>query len=427
MRDGLMLLIFSLAACSGSPMAPVSRGSEVRIEQPTTPGARDQPPALDRSVTVAHQQWVGTWATAQQRVEPNNEPPFPHLAGNTLRQTVRVSLGGKQMRLRLSNEYGSSALVLNEVRCADSRGDDAISSLTDKRVTFGGSASVTIPAKQFVYSDPLEFALAPLSDIAISIYFGSTPQAVTGHPGSRTTSYLQKGNQASAPKLSAPVGTEHWYAIAGIDVMADITAGAVVILGDSITDGRGSTTNRNDRWPDALARRLGADAGTGRIGVLNQGIGGNAVLTGGLGPTAVARFDQDVVGQSGVRWLIIIEGVNDIGASKDAGVVEQIIGAYEQFSNKAHLAKIKVYGVPILPFKGHSYYSTEHEAARNAVNDWIRTAGNFDAVIDLEKAVRDPLAPDLLRVAYDSGDHLHLNPTGYLAMANAVDLRLFAH
>jgi lysophospholipase L1-like esterase len=193
-------------------------------------------------------------------------------------------------------------------------------------------------------------------------------------------------------------------------------------LGDSITDGRGSTTNGNDRWPDALAERLKANAATARIGVLNQGIGGNAVLAGGLGPTAVARFEADVLKQSGVRYVIVFEGVNDIGASESAA---NLISAYQQFVGKARAANVRIFGATILPFKGHSHYSEPHEAARVAVNAWIRTAGNFDAVIDLDATARDPQKADTLLPAYDSGDHLHLTPAGYKQLANAVDLQLF--
>jgi lysophospholipase L1-like esterase len=199
----------------------------------------------------------------------------------------------------------------------------------------------------------------------------------------------------------------------------------VAVLGDSITDGRGSTTNGNNRWPDNLARRLQAEPNTAKIGVLNQGIGGNAVVTGGLGPTALVRFDHDVVGQNGVRWVIILNGVNDIGGSKSQKVATDLIAAYEQFIDRAHAKDILVYGVPILPFGGSQYDSNDHEAARQTVNKWIRTSGKFDAVIDLDAAVRDPANPNKLLPAYDSGDHLHLSVAGYQKMADAIDLDLF--
>ncbi len=366
--------------------------------------------------------WVGTWSSAQQLTEEANKPPSPGLTNNTLRQIVRVSIGGQKLRLRFSNEYGSTPVTLNGVHIASSAGGSAITAATSKPLAFAGMSSVTIPAKEIVWSDAVDFALEPLSKLAVSIHFGATSADITGHPGSRTTSYLQAGNAAGNATLSAPVSTDHWYVLSGIDVMAADDARALVILGDSITDGRGTTTNGNDRWPDALAERLKANTATARVGVLNQGIGGNAILNAGLGPTAMARFEADVLKQSGVRYVIVFEGVNDIG---DNAAAADITAAYQQFVTKARSAGLRIYGATILPFKGHSYYSQAHETARIAVNTWIRTAGNFDAVIDLDAAVRSPQAMDTLLSNYDSGDHLHLNPTGYKQLASAVDLQLF--
>lgn len=366
--------------------------------------------------------WIGTWASAQQLTEEANEPPAPGLTGNTLRQIVRVSIGGQRVRLRFSNRYGTTPVTFNRAHCAVSNGGNSIDPGTDSQLRFGGAASVSIPAGQSVVSDAFDFALAPLSKLAVSIHFGATSDAITGHPGSRTTSYLQSGDAASAASLPSAVAIDHWYVLSGIDVVSDDSPGAVAILGDSITDGRGSTTNGNDRWTDFLAQRLQNNAATSAVGVLNVGIGGNAVVSGGLGPTATARFDSDVLAQSGVRWLIVLEGVNDIGESTAPGVAEDLIAAYQQFVSKAHAAGLLAYGATILPFNGHSYYSEGNEEARQNVNAWIRTPGNFDAVIDLEAAVRDPARPSALLAAYDSGDHLHLNPSGYQRLAEAVDL-----
>ena len=196
-------------------------------------------------------------------------------------------------------------------------------------------------------------------------------------------------------------------------------------FGDSITDGRGSTTNGNDRWPDALARRLQENSETSRVSVLNHEIGGNAVLSGGLGPTGLARFERDALGQDGVRWVIVLHGVNDIGGSTDASVASRLIEAYEGFIDRAHEKDIRVYGAPILPFGGSQYASPDHETARQTVNDWIRTSGRFDAVVDLDEAVRSPNTPENFAATYDSGDHLHLNPSGYEKMADWIDLGLF--
>jgi lysophospholipase L1-like esterase len=371
---------------------------------------------------TGNQAWVGTWVTSQQLTEPANLPPSPGLTDNSLRQVVRVSIGGKRLRLRFSNEYGTAPVTLKKVHCAVSSGGSSTTAGTDRELAFQGAASVTIPANAAVFSDAFDFSLAPLSTLAVSINFGATSSDVTGHPGSRTTSYLQAGDAVAAASFSSAATTDHWYILSGVDVMADSSSRAVVILGDSITDGRGSTTNGNDRWTDVLAQRLQTNPGTSGVGVLNQGIGGNAVLSGGLGPTATARFDADVLKQSGVRWLIVFEGVNDIGTDAAAN---DLIGAYQQFVSKAHGAGLLAFGATILPFKGHSYYTAEREAARTTVNDWIRAPGNFDATIDLDAAVRDPAKPDTLLAAYDSTDHLHLNPAGYKKLADAVDLTRF--
>jgi len=374
---------------------------------------------------AAEECWIGTWVSAQQLTEPGNLPPAPGLSNNTLRQVIHVTLGGSQLRVQLSNAYGSSQVTINAAHLAVSTGGSAIDPATDKALTFQGESSITIPAGQAVYSDTLNFDVTPLSNLAVSIYFGDTSADVTGHPGSRTTSYIQSGNAVTAIDMASAVKTDHWYILSGVDLRLDDSYACVVTLGDSITDGRGSTTNGNDRWPDNLARRLQANPNTAKIGVLNQGIGGNAVVFGGLGPTARKRFEHDVIDQNGVRWVIILNGVNDIGYSGSQKVADNLITAYEKFINMVHARGILAYGVPILPFGGSMYDSELHEAARQIVNKWIRTSGKFDAVIDLDAAVRDPANPARLLPAYDTGDHLHLNPAGYQKMAEAIDLDLF--
>jgi lysophospholipase L1-like esterase len=315
---------------------------------------------------------------------------------------------------------------MNAVHVARSTSGHAIDAATDATLTFGGATCLTIPAGQAVFSDSFAFDLPPLTKIAVTIAFGAAPAGITGHPGSRTTSYLATGDMVGAASLSGAVSTEHWYYITGIDVAADAATAAVVTLGDSITDGRGTTTDANNRWPDGLSRRLQANAGTSKIAVLNQGIGGNAVVSGGLGPTAMQRFARDVLGQRGVRWVIVFEGVNDIGGASGQSVATNLINAFTQFVDMAHAAGVKAYGVPITPFGGSSYDSADHQTARTTVNEWIRPGGKFDAVIDLDAAVRDAANPMNLAAAYDTGDHLHLNPAGYQKMADTIDLVLFA-
>jgi lysophospholipase L1-like esterase len=337
-----------------------------------------------------------------------------------------TSIGGTRLRVQLSNAYGNGDVVVNSAHLARSTGRDGIDSASDVALTFSGSSSVTVPAGSELFSDPFDFALEPLETLAVSVHFGAVPSDVTGHPGSRTTSYIAVGDQTAAPRCPSAAVTDHWYFLTGIDVRAPTSAAAVAVLGDSITDGRGSTTNGNNRWPDNLSRRLRQNAATTRVAVLNMGIGGNAVLEGGLGPTARQRFDRDVLAQRGVRWLIILEGVNDLGASQSAATAEGLIGAYQQFIDAAHAAGIRVFGVPILPFAGSQYDAGEHESYRQTVNDWIRTEGRFDAVLDLDEAVRDPKNPSALLPLYDSGDHLHLSVAGYETMAAAIDLALFS-
>jgi lysophospholipase L1-like esterase len=373
--------------------------------------------------------WVGTWSTAPQLVETNNNPPFPGLSNNTLRQIVHVSIGGDSLRMRFTNEFSNSPVTLNSVHIAVSKGNGIIDTLTEKVLYFNGKQDITIERGSAVMSDPFQFTLQPLSDVVITIYFGNTSPDVTGHPGSRTTSYIHTGNQVSKADFSGAVKTDHWYIINTIEVLAPESAYAVAILGNSITDGRGSGTNKQNRWPDELSRRFQANPETKQVAVLNEGIGGNCVLRACLGPSAVNRFERDVLNQNGVKWLIILEGVNDIGGAFGSQgsdkVAQDLITAYGQMIDKAHAKGILVYGATILPFSGNSYYSVDHERARTTVNEWIRNSGRFDAVIDLEKAVRDPNNPLQFLSTYDTGDHLHPNEAGHHAMAEAVDLSLF--
>jgi lysophospholipase L1-like esterase len=373
--------------------------------------------------------WVGTWSTAPQLVEPGNLPPKPGLSNNTLRQIVCVSIGGSRLRVRFSNEFGTSPVTLDTVQIAASAGGSAIDPDTAQTLLFGGKPEVTIAPDTSVTSDPFEFALEPRTNVAITIHFGDTSPDVTGHPGSRTTSYLLPGNAVSSVDFSGAGRTDHWYIINGIDVVATGSAAAVVVLGNSITDGRGSGTNKQNRWPDELAIRLQENPETQEVAVLNMGIGGNNVLSGGLGPTALSRFNRDVLGQTRVRWLIILEGINDIGTAQGAEnadtVAVHLIAAYEQMINDAHAEGIRVYGATLLPFGGSFYDTADREDAWMLVNEWIRSSGRFDAVIDLDAALRDPANPLRLLPAADTGDHLHPNETGHRMMAEAVDLTLF--
>ncbi len=383
--------------------------------------------------TSKDQHWIGTWASSPQRGDAGNAPPAPGFINSTLRQIVHVSVGGEQLRVRFSNAFGGSPLTLDSVHIAIAAGADAIQGASDKPLTFHVQPSVTIPAGALMFSDPVAFHLAALSDLAVTIHLSSAPDGITTHPGSRTTSYLQAGDLVSAVNLSGAAHTDHWYFLNGVDVPAPRSGASIVTLGDSITDGRGSTTNKNGRWPDDLARRLQANKNTADVGVLNEGIGGNRLLHDGLGPNALARLDRDVLAQSGVRWLIVLEGINDLGTranaragNEQAATAQDLISAYEQIIMRAHAHNIRVYGATIMPYEGAGYFNPEGEADRQTVNEWIRTGGQFDAVIDFDAATRDPRRPAHLSAAADSGDHLHPADAGYKTMADTMDLKLFA-
>jgi lysophospholipase L1-like esterase len=390
-------------------------------------------------------QWIATWAASPQAAGPDDLPPAaPHrdglvFAGSTLRQTVHATLGGQRIRLRLSNACGGTGLPVTGVCLAlprDGRaGVSAIRAGTSRQVTFGGQPGIDLPPGAEAVCDPLDFGLAPGSNLTVTMYLarGQAPGGVTSHPGSRTTSYLAAGNRLAGEDLAAAVLTDHWYFLGGLEVQAGPGAAAVVIVGDSLTDGRGSTTNANDRWPDRLFARLQSDPATSRVAVLNQGIGGNRVLSDGLGPGALTRLDR-VLAQNGVRWLVVFEGVNDLGTAEPTQTAQQnaardLISAYRLMIARARALRVLVFGATLTPFGGHVTYDDSRgrrEAARQAVNQWIRSGNEFDAVFDFDRAVRDPAGPRRLLAPYDSGDHLHLSPAGYQALADAVPARLFS-
>jgi lysophospholipase L1-like esterase len=382
--------------------------------------------------------WVGTWATSQQLPEPQNSLDPAQLNDATLRQIVHLSVGGTTLRVHISNAFGFLPLTLASVHVARplSPASAAIDPSSDKPLTFDGLAYVSIPAGAEYISDPIDYPIAALSDLAISIHYDRSPAQQTGHPGSRATSYLVHGDAVSAADLPGAFKIDHWYQLAAIDVSTSAAPAAIVVLGDSITDGHGTTTNGNDRWTDVLARRLQSDVRTKNIGVLNQGIGGNHLLTDGLGPNALARLDRDVLAQTGVRWLIVFEGVNDIGgltrlsdppkAEHDA-FVHRVIASYAQIIARAHAAHLRVIGATITPYTDSNYYHppASNEVDRQAINAWIRAAGHFDAVLDFDKTLADPQHPDHLVAAYDFGDHLHPSPAGYKAVGEMIPLELF--
>jgi lysophospholipase L1-like esterase len=391
------------------------------------------------SVCSAQTHWVGSWASSQQPATAGNALAPNDLRDTTLRQIVHLSVGGAELRVRLSNRFGTAPLHVTSVHIARPVSPDSpkIAPETDKGLTFDGATEATIPAGADYLSDPVKYRLAPLSDVAITLHIDVPPAQQTGHLGSRATSYWAHGDLVSAPDFSDANKVEHWYFIAGVDVLAPTQAAAIVVLGDSITDGHGATTDANNRWPDILAKRLQASSATQALAVLNEGIGGNRLLLDGIGQNALARFDQDVLAQTGVRYLIVLEGINDIGMLTHEGqasraeheaLVARILACCEQMIARAHAHGIEVIGATILPFAGSQFYhpGPDSETDRQDVNRWIRAPGHFDAVIDFDAATRDPDHPDSLLPAFDSGDHLHPSPAGYAAMANAIPLSLFS-
>lgn len=347
---------------------------------------------------------------------------------------MQPALGGSRLRVSVSNAFGDAPLELLGVHVAPSAGQGAIQVERGVPLAFAGKRSVTLQPGASMLSDPVDFEVEALANLAVTAAFGGTPpSAITGHPGSRTTSFLQPGSDVAAADMSSATPVEHWYFLNQVDVFTDARARAVVVIGDSITDGRGSTTNENDRWPNLLARRLLADPATARVSVLNQGIGGNRVLRDGLGPHLLARLERDVLAIPRVRWLILFEGINDIGtalgaraAGQPAATADDLIAAYRQVIVRSRDHGIRVYGATILPFEGFTnYYSAEGEADRQTVNRWIRSSGEFDAVIDFDAITRDPSAPTRLLAQVDGGDHLHPSAAGYRIMADAIDVNLF--
>lgn len=377
--------------------------------------------------------WVGTWTASPYATAADGMPPTGvTLANGVTRQITHASLGGSQIRVQFSNKQGATALTINKAHVALCKAtplvDSTIDTSTDKALAFSGSATVTIPAGMEVWSDALAFDLPALGNVTITTAFGSVPSAITSHNGSRTDSYfVNNSTDVSVANMSSALHTTHWYFISGMDVMAPADAKGIVAIGDSITDGRGVTPNANNRWTDYLAARLQGNAATKNVSLMNQGIGAtNLVGTGN--DAAEGRFARDVLGQSGVKYVIIFDGTNDIGNAGDTNSTYTAMkAAYDKMIKAAHDKNLLVYGGTILPFGGNSYYSTAHEALRQQVNTYLRSSA-FDGVLDFDAALTDGKtgngSPSLLPAA-NSTDQLHPGPAGYKLMADKVDLTLF--
>ncbi|KAK3942713.1 SGNH hydrolase-type esterase domain-containing protein [Diplogelasinospora grovesii] len=396
--------------------------------------------------------WVDIWGSMPQLVEPANLPNPPYNASGvvfqnaTLRQTVYITQDASTIRLQFSNAFGGSDLPITAVTvalpgnltAAGGAGTSSIDTTTIQTVTFSGSAGFIVPNGALVVSDPIKLDVKAQSVLAVTMYLaqGQTTNSITGHPGSRTTSYMVPGNHVSTADVAGVEGSahvDHWYFLTTIEGWLPASRRALVVVGDSISDGRGSTTNANNRWPDQLLSRMQSNPETKGISVINEAAGGNRILYDGLGPNALGRIERDVIAQSGVGYAIIYEGVNDIGtAATDVATQkangDRVISAYDQMITRLHRRGTAVFGATITPMSGpgQTYSDPNREAQRQRINEWIRTSGRFDAVVDFDKAVRDPNNGTQLSPLYNSGDYLHLNPEGYRVMAATVDLGLFS-
>ncbi len=375
--------------------------------------------------------WVGTWATSVFDGDPWHT--IPTLVDSTLREVVHTSAAGSELRVRLSNEFGTEALRIDAASVALSAGDSSIDTSSLHQLAFGGSPSIVIPPGAEVLSDPVPMATPAFANLAISLYLPLQQISdVSVHSSAQQDNYAQTGNHVSAASLTAPVVVPSWYFVKGVDVVPVAShAAAVVAFGDSITDGAYATENANHRWPDYLAVRLHDNPDTAHLSVLNEGIGGNCVLIHCVGQNALARFDRDVLAQAGVKYVIVLESINDIGALHNPNrpnytlTAEDLEQGLAQLVARAHEHGIKVFGATLTPYKGAGYFTEKGEQIREAVNHWILTSGVFDGTIDFDKATRDPASPLVFAAQYDSSDHLHPKDAGYSAMADSIDLSLF--
>jgi lysophospholipase L1-like esterase len=410
----------------------------------------------------AQDHWVATWAASPQTprfafprppapspspapsqpAQPGqgNPPPPPlfpappTIDNQTVRMIVHTSIGGHRVRVQLSNAYGTSALQVGAAHIALRETESAIISASDRPLTFGGKTTVSIPPAAEILSDPVDLDVPKLGDLVISLYIPGEATTPTIHLTGLHTTYISKpGDFTDAPAIADPSAkVQLWYWISAVDVVASSKTGLIVAFGDSITDGATSTPDTDRSWPSQLAQRLSANKATADLAIINEGISGNRLINDGAGISALARFDRDVLSQPGVTWLIVLEGINDIGIGgrpgaqpPDVVTTDDLIEAHKQIIERAHLHGIKVMGATLTPYVGAAYATEQGEAIREAVNQWIRTSGAYDAVVDFDATTQDPGNPKQIRPAYNIRDHLHPNDDGYKAMAEAVDLSIF--
>jgi lysophospholipase L1-like esterase len=373
--------------------------------------------------------WVGTWSASPQAVAAAVQ-----INGQTVRQIVHTSLGGNRLRVRFSNAYGASPLVIGSAHVAISTGGASISRRTDRILKFNGSPSIAIPPGALAVSDAVALDVEAFDNLAVSLYLPDSVAAATQHSVGQQTNYISTPGDFTGANTFAATTTQSYYFLTGVEVSASRRGRAIVALGESITDGFGSTPDTNQRWTNLLAERLQCDPRTSRLAVLNAGISGNRVLHDLVATSALARLDRDVLVQTGAKYVIVLAGTNDfgipalIGNPSEEVTAEQVIQGHRQIIDRAHAMGLRIYAGTLLPFKGTTFprfFSEAAEAKRQAVNHWIRTSKAYDAFVDFDKVIRDP--GDVMRIlpAYDSGDHTHPNDGGYRAMADAIDLSLF--
>lgn len=397
----------------------------------------------------AQRRWIPTWIASPESAVivlpglPHRAgqasrplfPPPPPVENQTVRMIVRTSVGGSQVRVQLSNAFGPAPLHVGAAHIALSAKGSEIVASSDHALTFGGQPSIVIPAGAEVLSDPVDMKVGPLTYLAISVYIDGKAVDPTDHlTGLHTTYFSGPGDFTGSKSVSAVRTSESWYWISAVDVLAPKKVGVIVAFGDSITDGATSTPNTDSSWPSQLQDRIQKDKATaGKWAVVNAGISGNQLLADGMGVAALSRLDRDVFSLTGVKWIIVLEGINDIGLSSlthnpaDKVTAAQLIEAQKQIIERAHLRGIKVMGATLTPFQGASYYSDYGEQTREALNHWILTSGAFDATVDFDKVVQDPANPKQILPSFNISDHLHPNDKGYKAMADAINLSVFAH
>lgn len=387
--------------------------------------------AQSTAARSAPAKWVGTWATSPFDGDPWHE--VPTLVDSTLREIVHTSIAGTALRVRFSNEFGTEPLRIDAATVAVSAGVSRVDASSLHDLTFGGSPSIVIPPGAEVLSDPVAMPTPAFANLAISLYLPLQQVSdVSVHSSAQQDNFIQTGNHVRDASLASPVVTPSWYFLKGIDVLpTSDRAAAVVAYGDSITDGALSTENLNHRWPDYLAVRLQNNPATANLAVLDEGIGGNCILIHCVASNALARFDRDVLSQAGVKYIIVLEGINDIGALHNRNRPDYKLTAADleqglaQMVARAHEHGIKVFGATLTPYKGAGYFTEQGEQIREALNQWILTSGVFDGTIDFDKATRDPANPLMYSPQADGGDHLHPKDAGYSSMADSIDLSLF--